>query len=171
MSGEGATRESEITVGEVRAICYRMHDADQFFSISPSVECTFHFEYGIRLRGYDLSETRLAPGETVFVRLYWQSEGPTDKDYNIFVHVLGPDGRVYGQDDTMPQGGAMPSTRWRSGETIVDDDHVTVAGDAPPGEYTITLGMYDLETMQRLAVSDETGKALADNRVLIEGCV
>jgi hypothetical protein len=130
---------------------------------------TFHFEQGIRLLGYDVPKRELTSGEVLPLRLYWEADGPTDESYHVFAHAMGPDGRMYGQDDAVPQEGAMPTVHWQARDLVVDDYRIPISENAPPGEYTIALGMYDRETMQRLPVSDATGEALPENRILIEG--
>ncbi|MFP3897577.1 MAG: ArnT family glycosyltransferase [Anaerolineales bacterium] len=161
-------RVEEITVGGVEAVCYQF-DGRVAFAPRPMVRRPVDFEKGIRLLGYDLPATELSPGETLSLRLYWQAKGAMDKSYHVFVHILGPDGQVYGQDDALPQEGWMPTTRWQAGAVILDDHRVTVAEDASPGEYAIALGLYDLETMQRLFLLDAAGEPLSENQILIEG--
>ncbi len=161
-------RVGEITVGDVQAVCYKLDDRATFVP-RPMVRRLVHFEEGIRLLGYDLPATELAPGETLSLRLYWEGDGATEESYHVFVHVLGPDGQVYGQDDALPQQGWMPTTRWQADAVIVDDHRVTVAKDAPPGEYSIALGLYDLETMQRLFLLDAEGEPLEQDQILIQG--
>lgn len=166
--GRQGERVGEITVGGVQAICYKL-DERAVFVPAPMVGRNVHFEEGVRLLGYDLLEMEISPGETLALRLYWEGDGVTENSYHVFVHILGPDGQVYGQDDALPQEGIMPTTRWQADEPILDDHRITVAEDAPPGEYAIALGLYDLETMQRLFLLDAEGEPLDQNQILIQG--
>ncbi|MFP3895723.1 MAG: ArnT family glycosyltransferase [Anaerolineales bacterium] len=166
--GRQGERGEEVAVGDVRAVCYEFDDHATFVP-SPMMRRTFYLGEDIRLLGYDLAEAELSPGETLPVRFYWEGEGATGKSYHVFVHLLGPDGQMYGQDDALPQQGVMPTTRWQAGEVILDDHRVTIEEDAPPGEYHIVLGMYDLETMQRLPILDADGKPLGKDQILIQG--
>jgi hypothetical protein len=158
----------EVTVGGVEAVCYAFDDRATFVP-SPLIRRTFYLEKDIRLLGYDLPEAELLSGETLSLRLYWEGEGATEKSYHVFVHILGPDGQMYGQDDALPQKGVMSTTRWRAGEVILDDHRIPIAEDAPPGKYTIAVGMYDLETMQRLLLLDAKGEPLEKDQILIQG--
>jgi len=54
------------------------------------------------------------------------------------------------------------------GRVMVDHYELAVAPDTPPGEYQIEVGMYLLETMERLTAVDESGQRLPDDRVLLE---
>ncbi|MCX7707023.1 MAG: hypothetical protein N2204_03335, partial [Anaerolineae bacterium] len=102
------------------------------------------------------------PGGRVSVAVAWQALRPLDRDYTVFFHVLGPDGERYGQQDTMPSGGELPTSRWRPGQVVSDEYSVTLASDAPVGEgYRYWLGFYDLATGERLAVG-------TDDKVVLE---
>jgi hypothetical protein len=50
---------------------------------------------------------------------------------------------------------------------VVDEHEITVQGDAPPGEFVIETGMYDLSTMLRLPVLNAEGAVVGD-RILLE---
>ncbi|MBN1178117.1 MAG: glycosyltransferase family 39 protein, partial [Anaerolineae bacterium] len=55
------------------------------------------FGGAIRLHGYGPAEVSVVPGAGLPLRLVWQATGPADRDYTLFVHLWGPDGRTYGQ--------------------------------------------------------------------------
>lgn len=89
-------------------------------------------------------------------------------DYTVFVHLLGPDGQVWGQVDLAPGGGQRPTSGWLPGEVIVDRYTVPVEAGAPSGIYRIEIGLYEAETGQRLPVTDAKGTPLPDDRVLLD---
>jgi hypothetical protein len=121
----------------------------------------------VHLRGFDLNQTKAAPGDTLPLTLYWEADGPTDLDYTVFVHLLGPDGLVHGQVDAFPGGGAAPTSSWAAGQVIVDETALPVAEDAPAGIYHVAVGMYDATSGGRLPISDERGDLLADDQALL----
>ncbi|MCR4408062.1 MAG: glycosyltransferase family 39 protein [Anaerolineae bacterium] len=125
----------------------------------------------VRLLGYDLPQTEVAPGDEVRLTLYWRCESPVDTSYTVFTHLLDPDGLVRGQVDRPPQGGEAPTTTWLAGEIIVDEYHILVDGNAPAGEYHIEVGMYDPATIIRLPVFAADGSRLPDDRVLLETAI
>ncbi len=53
----------------------------------------------------------------------------------------------------MPVRDNLPTTCWQPGEFITDPYEIHLAPDAPPGEYTLEVGMYDLPTGERLPVT------------------
>lgn len=124
------------------------------------------------LLGLDAPATRIAPGETLNVRLFWRCEAEFDRDYTAFVHIIGPDGLLYGQVDQPPGAGAFPTSGWVPGEYIADEYAIPVAQQAPPGMYQLEIGLYDPGTGQRLPVFPaDCGEAdcQQDNRVLLPG--
>ena len=118
----------------------------------------------IHLRGYDLPTTQASPGGTLPLTLYWQGDGPTDIDYTVFVHLVGPEGQNHGQLDYHPGGGPAPTTSWAPGQAIIDDLALPVDGDAPQGTYTIAVGMYDPKRGGRLPITDASGQRLPGDR-------
>ena len=93
-----------------------------------------------------------------------------DRRYTAFVHLLGPlnpalGSPLWAQDDHEPGQATYSTDRWFPGEVIVDTFHLQIPADAPPGEYTLSTGFYDLETMARLPRSDATGDTVTMARI------
>jgi len=121
----------------------------------------------VRLLGYGLSPDTLYSGETLHLTLYWQALAKIHKDYTVFTHLMDKEGRIWGQKDNFPAGGTRPTSGWLVGEIVVDEYDIPVRGDAPSGEYTIEIGMYDLISGERLAAFDAEGERLPDDRVIL----
>jgi hypothetical protein len=131
----------------------------------------------IELLGYDLSAGQVEPGGTVELTLYWHALTELEEDYTVFTHLLGESYNlasgsfVWGQKDNMPLDGTYPTSRWLENEVVVDRYAIAVQPDAPPGLYRIEVGMYLLETGQRLPVFDDRGECMAEDRVLLEEAI
>lgn len=123
------------------------------------------------LLGYDLASDRIHPGEPVHLTLYWEAVNKPAGDFTVFAHLLAPDGQLIGQQDNQPQNGLYPTNFWDAGERVQDEYVLPVAPEAPLGDYTITVGLYTLQTLERLPVRDDTGTLLPDGRFLIEEIV
>ena len=123
----------------------------------------------IHLRGVDLPAEEISahPGDSLPLTLYWQADGPTDIDYTVFVHLVGPDGRPHGQVDHIPAAGAAPTTSWVADQVIADHVSLPVAGDAPAGLYHVAIGMYDVISGGRLPIVDASGQPLPDNQAIL----
>jgi hypothetical protein len=123
----------------------------------------------IRLLGYDLEPSQVRPGETIELTLYWEAQEKPSDDYTVFTHLMGPFDGLWGQTDSQPQGGMYPTYLWDEGERIQDHYTLTVAPDAPPGDYQIALGMYTLATLERLPIIDQQGLPAANDSLILPG--
>ncbi len=135
-----------------------------------------HLEGNIHLLGYVVRDRDghavdrldVGPGEDVSVTLYWQADASLDEDYVVFVHLLDPTGWLRGQQDNQPRQGTFPTRAWTPGDLVVDSYQVSLAGDAPAGEYVIEAGMYRPADATRLATSGVDADT-ENNRVLLRG--
>jgi hypothetical protein len=133
---------------------------------SPSRPMDVTFGGSARLLGYDLATTQderrttntppssfvVRPSSTLQVILYWQALTHLDRDYTVFVHLLDSTGRLVAQHDAQPRGGYFPTTYWDPGEFITDEHALEIPASLAPGGYTLTIGLYDLETGERMVV-------------------
>ena len=102
---------------------------------------------GVDLIGYDLDRAEYRPGDSVYLQLWWRATEKPGKDWTVFTHLLGPakaDGStVWAGQDAQPGQGSVPTTTWAPGELILDEYQLQLPTDAPPGEYSIEVGLYD----------------------------
>lgn len=139
------------------------------FTLPAGISHPLDLTFGTRilLRGYDLDRTEVLPGDTLRIRLYWQAEGPTERDYTLFVHLLGPDGLPYGQVDRVPGDGTAPTSTWASRQVITEEILLPVTANAPPGAYHVAVGFYDPIHGHRLPVTEPSGRLLPDNQAIL----
>ncbi len=116
----------------------------------------------INLIGYDLSPE----ADALRLTLYWQVERTVDRDYTVFAQLLDESGQVVTQQDAQPQGGAYPTSIWDEGEVVADEHLLPLPGDLPPGDYRLQVGMYLLDTLERLPVLDDKGQPVGDSIAL-----
>jgi mannosyltransferase len=123
-----------------------------------------NFDDRIALLGADLDPDPVAPGGALQVTLYWQALVEMDIPYTVFVHLLGPDGKVVAGDDGQPLNGERPTTGWVPGEYITDAHDVAIPADLPPGSYIVEVGLYDAgaPNYPRLMILDEEGRGEID---------
>src|SRR6185503_6464442 len=117
--------------------------------------------------GHDVQN--LKSGDTLTARLYWRAEAEFDQNYTAFVHLIGPDGLLYGQVDQFPGAGEFPTTGWLPGEYITDAYTVPSAANAPPGDYHLEIGLYNPDTGQRLPVTGPACQPGPCDKVLVPG--
>lgn len=120
-----------------------------------------------RFLGYDLDRQQVSAGDSLHLTLYWQALAETSTSYTVFTHLIDDQNRIWGQKDSIPGKGSMPTTGWLPGEYITDQYEITVRPDTPTDSYVIEVGMYDATTMIRLPVFDAQGTGIGD-RILLE---
>ncbi len=122
-------------------------------------------DFGTRvlLADAEVGRTAAGPGEVIPVTLLWRGLRPMDRNYTVFVHLLGPDGRLHGQADSWPVHGSFPTSEWPPGREVTDRYEVRLNYDAPGGQYQVQVGWYLLDTMERLPVLGERGEPVADS--------
>jgi hypothetical protein len=102
------------------------------------------------------------PGGRVTLLTRWQALRPINQDYTVFFHAVGPDGSRWGQQDTMPQNGKLPTSSWQPGQVIQDQYQITLADDAPvSSDYRYLLGLYQWQTGERLTTVTDDKVVLA----------
>jgi 4-amino-4-deoxy-L-arabinose transferase-like glycosyltransferase len=113
----------------------------------------------LTLLGYDLRDAAGHPVSKLkslttdlHLKLYWRSESSLPIDYTTFVHVRNMAGDIIAQKDQLPLSGAYPASLWEPGEIIADE--ITIPSPTAPvtGTYQLVIGMYDLQTGERLVV-------------------
>ncbi len=121
----------------------------------------------IRLVGYRLADDEVAPGETLLLTLYWRVDAPIDNAYTVFTHLQGREGRLIAQQDNPPGRGARPTDDWMPGVLVEDPYELEIPPDVAPGEYTISTGMYDPATVERLPAFDAEGRSISNDRLVL----
>jgi hypothetical protein len=121
----------------------------------------------VALVGYELTLPVDREAGRLDLRLYWQALSEINEDYTVFVHWLDEGGRILTQQDNQPRNSTYPTGLWDEGEIVEDLYHLTVPAGRPP--VLLAVGMYRLETLERLAVFDENGQRLEDDRIILRG--
>jgi len=162
----GLTRNGQL-VGELALGTVRVSGRDRSYEVPPmDHELAWLLGDGVRLLGYDVDDGA-RPGETLRLTLYWQCVAEMTESYTVFAHLLDVDNVIRGQVDRLPANGAAPTTGWLQGEVITDPYEIPIDREAPPGRYTVEIGMYDATTMERLPTFDARGAPQGDNVPLI----
>ena len=127
---------------------------------------SFNFGDKIALLGYDFDRRTAAPGETLCLTLYWEALAPLEESYTVFVHVLGEKAQMWAIGDGVPVKGQAPTFTWQPGQTVTDSHDLTLDQNTPPGVYDVEVGLYLLETNERLRLLADDGFPL-DTRVFL----
>ena len=119
----------------------------------------------IELLGYDLPSVEVESGQSLPLTLYWHATAPVPYNYQVFAHLSNPPTTLWGQSDKLNPGD-FPATRWPQDRFVWDDHQLQVLPGTPPGDYQLSVGLYDRNTGQRAPVFDDKGQIVADNVVL-----
>lgn len=137
----------------------------------PAYNVDYQLGQHIRLRQVRFNARTLARGDTLNVVLLWQSEGKINKSYKVFNHLLSATGELVAQRDDFPLSRIRPTQTWQIGETLEDTYRILLDEKLPPGEYELSVGMYDARTLERLAAYDAQGNRLPEDRIVIDRVV
>lgn len=118
------------------------------------------------LVGYDLPQHPVRPGDVLQVKLYWQALARINEDYQVFVHLIGPDGRSEAQGDKAPLDGDWPTSAWEPGQTVRDVYRVPLPEGLAPGVYELRAGLYRLANSTRVPVQGPEGRVVDSAMVL-----
>jgi 4-amino-4-deoxy-L-arabinose transferase-like glycosyltransferase len=131
----------------------------------PDVQVEARLAGQVELTGFSLDQAALLRGAPAQLTLFWKALRSMD-DYKVFVHLRDRNGRTVAQADHIPSEAlvALPTSTWRDGSIVPDVSYLKVPADTPPGEYQLLVGMYNADTMERLAVE---GDSSGENAVVI----
>jgi len=142
-------------------------------AISPSYSIENPLSYDLAgqlsLLGYDLDDGLFSTGYGC-ITLYWEAQTEMAEDYTVFVHVVDEEGQVVAQSDSMPISGLYPTSYWQEGEIVPDEHCLRFRSNVRPVNHQVFVGMYQLETMQRLAVFDATGSRVPNDQSSLVEC-
>jgi hypothetical protein len=121
-------------------------DAPERTVAPPPVDIALHTTLGdlVTLVGasFEPESSRIGPGVTLTTTLVWRVESATHASYRVFLHLVGPDGKLVDQSDGVPANWSRPTTGWLPGEYIIDLRSLTLPREASGGQYTLLAGLY-----------------------------
>ncbi len=134
------------------------------FTIPPEItEVGANVGNTIKLAGYHVAQpdTAASPWQ---VTLVWQALATPAQNYVAFVHLLDQAGNLLAQSDAVPAGG-YATTRWISGEVIVDEHTITLPADQAATQ--VRVGLYDPLSGERLPITSAAGDSLPDGALTL----
>ena len=105
----------------------------------------------MRLLGYTLPSSYVLPGESVELTLYWTAITKMTDNWSVFIHLTDQNDIVVAQRDTYPGIGLLPTSLMKPGMTIADRYIIPIPNTvSAPTELSLTVGLYNFETGERL---------------------
>ncbi len=142
----------------------RIHS--QNYVAEPAQTAVFaDFGAQIALIGFDASAQQARPGDDLRVTLYWQAQTALEINYQVFVHVLAPDGFLSAQSDKINPGD-YPTRRWPLDKYVRDEHTIHLPEGLAPGRYRVVAGLWSAADGWRLPVLGADGAQTGDNYLL-----
>ena len=134
-----------------------------FVPLNPTHPSNVIFGGRIKLLGYDLDSTPVAPGNKVRVTYYWQALTDIESDYWVVSTLLDPAGNAFGKRISEPVDAKGPTSLWRHGITLLDSWEFTVPATAHFGDYRFELALINpIAPDQPLAISVTEDRLVLD---------
>jgi hypothetical protein len=124
---------------------YLLHEPNKWQTLRGA-----RFEDGTTLAKCEVEDLSTVPGAGLRLRLTWYRLTPEAGALSVFLHIVGQHGFPLAQRDARLPGGPVAA----SGEEVTQRLGLTVPLSVPPGQYTLTLGIYDASSGQRLRTAD-----------------
>jgi hypothetical protein len=115
------------------------------------------------LAGYTLEQLTVNDYQ-LSITFFWQPQTPLPANYTTFLHLRNSENAIVAQRDSQPLNGAYPTSQWQPGETIIDPITLPLPENLPAGTYSLYTGMYQLDTLERLPVTNDT---TGENAILL----
>lgn len=122
----------------------------------PNTSLPAKFNNEIKLLGISLDKTKLSHGEEVNVRYYWKfkpAKGHHNR-YAVFVHFQNNGTTIFQDDHDLGGQYSKDELMCQSPDEVTTEQlTVKIPGDAPEGDYSIYMGVYDRSSGKRLIPS------------------
>ena len=136
-----AFKATDEWVGDVRYVTYGVAPT---LPDEPVSLLGVRFDESMTLLGFSSGEPVLQAGEVLAVALFWRADVAVGRRWKVFLHLVDDTGRLVAQRDSEPGGGLALTTTWVPGAVVNDKHGILVPSAAPPGRYTLRVGLYDL---------------------------
>ena len=151
----------EVWVGDLRFVRYT---ATVRLNAPRRLDLRFGDE--IWLRSYAIGSRPARAGEALPVQFIWSADARPAGRYKVFLQLLDADGRLAAQRDSEPAGGFSLTTTWEADAPMVDNHALMIPPSLPAGEYTLIVGLYDInDAAARLMVDGASYAELTSIRV------
>jgi hypothetical protein len=107
----------------------------------------------LQLEGFTSPE-RAEDGQALRLGFRWLPIKPMSADYQLFVHLVSPEGKIVAQRDKMMANLGQPTTTWHPESSIRDIVDLLIPTGTPPVDYQIIAGVYRPNNGERLKRED-----------------
>ena len=108
----------------------------------------------LRLAAASPDRTETRPGGAITITSEWEALAAPTADYHILAILHAPDGQSVVQVQRSLGGGGVGTSSWEPGRWTVRTFALTVPPRTAPGEYTLSLAVYDSKARRQVARSE-----------------
>ena len=128
--------------------------------LSTAVQADFGGQ--LRLAAAGLDRTELRPGAALTITSEWEALAAPTADYHVLAILRGPDGRDVVQIQRSLGGGGAGTSAWEAGRWTVRSFALTVPQRTAPGEYSLSLAVYDSKARAQIPRSSPADRGAVD---------
>jgi hypothetical protein len=121
----------------------------------PSIPLKADFDSKVAFHGYSLPAQAVAAGEQAPLRLVWERQAPLEADVAIFVQLRDKAGNILASADYQPYESLLPLSGWPAGQPLETLTWLVLPPDIEAGDYSIYVGLYRLDTLERLPLQGD----------------
>ncbi len=121
-----------------------------------------NFGDAVELLGYELSDRRAMPGDSMMLTLYWRPIPGMNENYTFFAQILDDDTTRWASADIAPAGGTRSAPE-NDVQTLLMP--LTLDADTPANVYPLIVGLYvqdEAGDFRRLQVVEDGRITMAD---------
>jgi len=104
---------------------------------------------------------------TPVLKLNWGIAGSVDPLQTVFVHVSDETGKIVAQADGDLISRLAPFSNWAPGDLIEERRPLSLPSNLSPGTYTVTLGLYNRESLQRTPPTKALQPQVEDGKLAV----
>jgi hypothetical protein len=110
------------------------------------------------LLGYTLDRATVRRGQSVELLTLWRVIGPPPGSLSIMAHLWNAEGQPIAVGDGL----GFTADQWQIDDVFVQRNVLQIPANAPAGAFEVRVGLYTLDTIQRLPVF-QNGAAVGDS--------
>jgi hypothetical protein len=113
----------------------------------------------------DVPSGDATPGDSLTFRFYWRADQPPADNYSLFVHLTTlASVEPLSQTDGAPAYPERPTLTWIDpSETLISAPFALALPESlAAGTYRVRVGLYNYQSLARLAIAGADGEAIGD---------
>lgn len=120
----------------------------------------------IELQSASMSSPEIRGDDAIRLKLTWTAQTQLSEDYVTVVRLVDADGFIYGENRLPPTNNFYPTSKWKTGESVVDTRALEPLPGTPPGMYQVVLNVFSQKSGKMLQLYDASGRNIGVSATL-----